>query len=481
MASATSVGEPDRTSSSGRDRAVAGGAPGAPGRPGAVLVVMCVGMFLVLLDVTVVNVALPSIGRDLGADQVAVQWVVDAYAVTIAALLLGGGTIGDRVGHRRVVLTGLVCFGAASAVCASAPAAGVLIAGRALQGMGAALLLPGSLAAITDAYPDRAAQARALGIWAGVSSLALPAGPLLGGALVTAGGWRLVFWINAPVVVLAVVAVPLLVPAAVARPERPVDGPGLLVSVVLLGALVFAVIELGHRGFGAAPGIAFVVAAVALTALVVRERRAAAPMLPPQLAGRASFVGPNLAALLMNLVCNGTLFVATLYLQVVQHRSPLVAGVALLPLFVPLAALAPVTGRLTGRSGPRPVMLAGAAVGVAGAAALLGVAPERGYAPLVVPLLGLGVGAGLFTASAVAAAVRAAPADRSGLASGVNNTARQTGTALGVAIFGAVAATPTDPVEFTTGLHRLAVLGAALWSLAAVLTATTVVAERATT
>lgn len=458
---------------------VARAARPAPRRPGRVLVVMCAGMFLVLLDVTVVNVALPSIGPDLGTGPAGVQWVVDAYAVTIASLLLGGGAIGDRIGHRRVVMTGLALFGIASSVCALAPTAGALIAGRALQGVGAALLLPGSLAVIADAYPDRAAQARALGIWAGVSSLALPAGPLLGGALVTAGGWRLVFWINAPVVALALVAVPLVVSAALPEGERRIDAPGLLAAAVALGALVFGVIEAGHHGLTAAAGAALVVAVLAAAGLVVRERCAGAPMLPPDLLRRPAFVGPNLAALLMNLVINGTLFVATLDLQTVQHHSPLAAGVALLPLFVPLAALAPATGRLTARLGPRPVMLVGAVVAALGAAALLLVAPERGYAPLVPALLGLGAGAGLFTASAVAAAVRAVPADRSGLAGGVNNTARQTGTALGVAVFGAVAATPDEPVAFTAGLHRLAVVGAALWLLAALVTLTTVARDRA--
>lgn len=445
---------------------------------------MCVGMFLVLLDVTVVNVALPSIGPGLGADQAAVAWVVDAYAVAIAALLLGGGTIGDRFGHRRVVVSGLATFGAASMACALAPDVGVLIAGRAVQGLGAALLLPGSLAVVTDTFPQRADQARALGIWAGVSSLALPAGPLLGGLLVTVGGWRLVFWINAPIVVAALVAVPLLVPStastsdpAAARSDprdRRIDAPGLLAAAVLLGALVFAVIETGHDGLTVVSGGVFILAGSALVALVWRERSTVAPMLPPQLLRRGSFAGPNVASLLMNLVLNGTLFVLTLYLQTVQHRSPLVAGVALLPLFVPLAALAPVTGRWTAHAGPRPVMLAGATVAALGAVGLLLVAPARGYVPLIWPLLGLGVGAGLFTASAVAAAVRAVPADRSGLASGVNNTARQTGTALGVALFAAIAADPTNPGGFTTGLHHLAVLGAALWAVAAILTAITV-------
>lgn len=455
------------STSSGADRDI-------PARPGWVLAVMCAGMFLVLLDVTVVNIALPSISTGLGAGSGAVQWVVDAYAVVIASLLLGGGTVGDRIGHRRVVLTGLAVFGLASAGCALAPTPAALIAARAMQGLGAALLLPGSLAVITEAYPDRAAQARALGIWAGVSSLALPAGPLLGGALVTAGGWRLVFWINLPVVVLALVAIPRLVPASRGRDDRRPDAPGLAAAALALAALVFGVIDTGHHGLRPGAMAAFVVAAVAATALVAWERRAPTPMLPPDLLRRAAFAGPNGAALLMNLVVNGTLFVTTLYLQQVQHRSALIAGIALLPLFVPLAALAPVTGRLTARFGPRPPMLAGAAVAALGAAALLLVEPARGYGALVPALAGLGVGAGLFTASVVAAAVRAVPAERSGLASGVNNTARQTGTALGVAVFGAVAAIPTDPDGFVAGLHVLALLGAGLWVTALLITLATV-------
>jgi MFS transporter, DHA2 family, methylenomycin A resistance protein len=448
-------------------------------RPGRVLVVMCVGMFLVLLDVTVVNVALPSIGVDLGAGPDALPWVVDAYAVAIGSLLLGGGTVGDRVGHRRVVLSGLAVFGVASVMCALAPTIGLLVVGRALQGVGAALLLPGSLAVITEAHPDRAGQARALGVWAGVSSLALPAGPLLGGALVTTGGWRLVFWANAPVVVLALIAVPAVVPSAAARSRQPVDGPGLLATAVLLAALVGGVVEVGHRGVGVPALAAVVVAVLALGGLVVRERSTRAPMLPPDLLRRRSFVGPNLGALVMNLVMNGTLFVTTLDLQTVEHRSPLAAGVALLPLFVPLAVLAPVTGRLTARLGPRPVMLGGALVAAHGAAALLLVGPRRGWAAHVPALLGLGVGAALFTASSVAAAVSAVPADRSGLASGINNTARQVGTALGVAVFGAVAGTPADPAGFTAGLRVLAVAGAAMWFLVAGITLATVEDRRA--
>jgi DHA2 family methylenomycin A resistance protein-like MFS transporter len=443
-----------------------------PARPALVLTVMCAGMFLVLLDVTVVNVALPSVAHALRAGPDAAQWIVDAYAVAVAALLLAGGAVGDRIGHRRVVLLGLAVFGVASAGCGFAPSGAVLVAARAVQGVGAALLLPGSLAVITEAYPGRAARARALGIWAGVSSLALPAGPLLGGVLVTVGGWRSVFLVNLPVVAGALVLTLAVVPRGVRRSGRRPDLPGMAWAAVALGAAVFAVIDLGHHGPRPAGLVALVLALVSVAGLVGHERRSPAPMLPPEVFRRSGFVGPNVAAGLMNMVSNGALFVTTLYLQNVQRLSPLAAGLALLPLFVPLAVLGPPAGRLTARFGPRPPLLAGALCGAAGAALFAALRPDS-HLLLVAALLGLGVGAGLFTAPIVTAAVSAAPAGRSGLGSGVNNAARQTGTALGVAVFGTLAAAAA-PGEFMAGLHVVGVLGAALWVLALVVTAATV-------
>ncbi|WP_212612648.1 MFS transporter [Pseudonocardia hierapolitana] len=429
----------------------------------AVLAAMCVGMFLVLLDVTVVNVALPSIASGLGADPAATQWIVDAYAVAIAGLLLAGGTVGDRIGHRRVVLTGLGVFGVASVACGLATGPGMLIAARAAQGAGAALLLPGSLAVITEAFPDRAARARALGIWAAVSSLALPAGPLLGGFLVSSGDWRLIFLVNVPVVLAALVAVPRLVPAGTARPERRGDAPGAVLAAVGLVAAVFTVIDAGEHGFRPLTVAGLAVALVCVAGFVARERHANAPMLPLDLLRLPAFVGPNLAAGAMNLVVNGLLFVTTLFLQGVQHRGPVAAGVALLPMFVPLAFLAPPAGRLVARFGPRPLLVGGALVAALGAAGYALLEPASGYLTLLPALVGLGVGAGLFTAPVVAAAMSAVPAERSGLASGINNTARQTGTALGVAVFGAVAGGTAVPGAFVHGVHVLAGLGAAVW------------------
>jgi len=439
-------------------------------RRGALLTVMCVGMFLVLLDVTVVNVALPRIGADLMTGLPGQQWVIDGYSVALASLLLAGGTLGDRFGHKRVVLAGLVLFGAASLVCGLAPGLAVLVAGRALQGLGAALLLPGTLAVITRAFPDRAEQARAVGVWAGVSALALPAGPLIGGALVSGFGWRAVFLINLPIVAVAVPATVRLVTESADRDSRRLDPLGIVLATLILAAAVYAVITAGRTGLAGEVWIAAAVTVLALVGFLVWERNAPQPLLPLPLLRTRAFAGANIVAATMNLVGVGTVFVASLYLQTVQHHAAFVAGVLLLPLFVPLAALAPVTGRLTGRFGPRAPITAGLILGIAGSLWLLGIAPASGYARLLPVLLGLGIGMGLLTAAVVAAAVRAVPADRSGLASGVNNTARQAAGALAVAIYGSIVGSPNDATRFTAGLHVIALLGAGAWLAALAVT-----------
>ncbi|WP_327654402.1 MFS transporter [Streptomyces sp. NBC_00483] len=437
---------------------------------GPVLALMCVGMFLVQLDVTVVNVALPHIGEDLRTDLSGLQWVVDSYTVVLAACLLGAGVIGDRWGHRTVVLVGLALFGVTSLLCGLAPSVGTLVAARALQGLAAALLLPSTLAVVNRTFPKREEKARALGVWAGVSALALPTGPVLGGVLVTAVGWRSVFLVNLPVVLVAAALTWRYVRADAPSRTGRLDVPGLLAAAVFLTALVYSAISAGRSGVSAAPVVAAVAAVLAAVALALWERRAAQPMFPPELARRPDFVGANAVAAAMNFVGIGSIFVMTLYLQKVQHRDALTAGAMLLPLFVPLAACAPVTGRLAARLGPRPPMVAGLLVGAAGSACLLVLTPASTYGDLLPTLLGLGLGMGLLTAAAVAAALQAGPPDRPGLSSGVNNTARQAAGALGIAVFGALAQDPESPARFTVGLHHIGVLAAALWLAAAALT-----------
>ncbi|MEU4249922.1 MFS transporter [Amycolatopsis sp. NPDC026612] len=430
----------------------------------ALLLTMCAGMFLVQLDVTVVNVALPAIGTDLHGGLAALQWVVDGYTVVLAAFLLTGGALGDVFGHRRVVLAGFALFGGASAACGLAGAAPWLVAARAGQGLGAALLLPGTLAVITNAYPGRAERARALGIWAGVSALALAAGPVLGGAVVAAAGWRPVFWLNVPVVLAAAWATRRLVPRGERAPGRRVDFAGVATAAPALGAGVYAVIA-GSVAAG-------ILAVVALAGFLAVEHRSPDPMLPPDVVRPT--LAANFVAVAMNFTGIGAILVLTLYLQGVRHASPLTAGLEVLPLFGPLSLLAPVAGRLTGRFGPRPPMVAGLALGALGMLNMVLLNGTSGYAALLPTLLGLGIGMGLLTTAVVTAAVGGIPPERAGVAGGVNNTARQAGGALGVAVLGAIVGEPARPGEFLAGLHVAGVVAAALWLVALGVTVTAV-------
>ncbi|MFF0339629.1 MFS transporter [Kribbella sp. NPDC004875] len=376
------------------------------------LALLCVGIFLIQLDVTVVNVALPTIRVDLATSLSGQQWVVAAYIITLAGLLLVCGALGDRIGHRRVVLAGLAVFGGASLACGIAPTVGLLIAARAVQGIGAALLLPGTLAVITDLYADSAARARAVGIWSGAGALALPSGPLLGGALVSGFGWRAVFLVNLPIIAVALPLAWRLVPK-----------------------------RKGHQHTS------------------------------PRLRIGADFVGANLVAGLMNFVGLGTVLVLTLYLQEHLSQKPFRAGLELISLFLPLAVLGPVSGRITARYGPRLPMSIGLVFGVIGSAFLLGINDSSGYAAVVPVQLGLGLGMGFLTAAVVHAAIAALPSERAGFASGVNNTARQAVGALGIGVYGAIVGHSPD---FVSGLHTLAWLGAGLWTVALAITWMTV-------
>jgi len=415
------------------------------------LVVMCVGMFLVLLDVTAVNVALPRLRADLGASVGSLQWIVDAYAVALAALMLPCGDLGDRHGHKRVVLAGLAAFGAGSLAAGLAPGPALLIAGRVVQGAGAAFLLPGTLAVVSRAYPDAAERARAIGIWAAISSLALPAGVIAGGALVDGPGWRWAFLVNLPLVAVALPVTARIVRESREPGARAPDVPGAALTVVLLATLTLAIIA-GSPAAG-------VTAAALLAALVAVERRCPEPMLPAALFRRPAFGAANAVAAAMNLGSLGTLFVLTLFLQDVQGRSALGAGMAILPAFGLLAVVAPLSGRLVGRIGPRGPMVAGLLVAAGGLALLADDA-------LLVASMLWGLGLGLLTPAVVAAAMGAVEPDRAGLAAAVNNTARQAGGAIGIAASGAVAGSPAR-AGFAHAFHGVALGAAGLYLAAA--------------
>jgi DHA2 family methylenomycin A resistance protein-like MFS transporter len=423
-----------------------------------ILIVMCAGLFLVQLDVSIVNVALPSIRSELDPSAAGLQWVVDGYAIALASLMLAGGTVGDLYGHRRVVLTGLALFGLASLAAGAAPTNGVLVAARVGQGVGAALLLPGTLAVITRTFAEPGERARAIGIWAAVAGLSLPAGPVLGGVLVAGPGWRWVFLVNLPIVVAAAILTARLVRESADPRGRRLDVAGIALGTVALAATTIALID--------EVPVAGAIAVLAAVGFVLVERRSAAPMLPLGLFRRPRFTVANGVAGVMNLGSLGCIFVLTLLLQVVQGRGPLEAGLAMVPLFAPVAAFAPISGRLTGRFGPRGPMLAGLLVAAAGLALLARVGASTPYVEMLPAFVLWGAGLGALTSAVVAAAVGAVESDRAGLASAVNNTARQAGGAIGIAAFGALAGDPARPA-FVHGFHVAALVAAGLYALAA--------------
>ncbi|MDR0360462.1 MAG: MFS transporter [bacterium] len=443
------------------------------GRPSGnlpILLTMCAGYFLVLLDVTIVNIALPSLGRDLHATVDELQWVVDGYAVLLASLTLICGTLGDRLGHKRIVLSGLALFGLASLGCALAPGASWLVGGRVAQGVGAALLFPGTLAIINRTYDGAAGQARAIGIWAAVGSLALPAGPLLGGALVQWLGWRSIFLLNLPLLAVALPAAALLVREEPPARARRLDPAGAAAGALFLGCLTFAFIQAGRAGTRAPQVGVAAAAAVALgAAFVLLERRAADPMLPLPLFRRPAFTVANVAAGTMNLGTLGMLFVVTQYLQDVQGRAPLAAGLTLLPAFLPLVVLSPLAGRVAGRIGPRVPVAVGLLVAGAGLGAMVTLEVRTPIAAIVPVFLAWGVGLAVLTPSVVSAAMGAVSRERSGLASGVNNTARQAGGAIGIAAFGALAGSVARPQAFLAGMHAGGLVAGALYGLVGLL------------
>jgi MFS transporter, DHA2 family, methylenomycin A resistance protein len=462
--------DPDGTAPATRAERQAPRDQSGPGSRRLALIVMCAGYFLLLLDVTIVNVALPSIASGLGAGVSGLQWVVDGYAISLASLMLAGGTVGDLHGHKRIVMVGLATFGVGSLACGAARTTGVLVGARILQGVGAACLLPGSLAIITHAFPKPQEQAKAIGIWAGVGSVALPAGPLLGGALIEAVGWRGVFLINLPIVILALtVAARVIHESTDARGRRP-DPAGTMLGAGVLAVLTFAFVETGRVGPDTPVVIAIVVAIAGVAAFLAVERARAEPMLPLELFRRPSFTVANAVAGAMNLGTLGMLFVLTLYLQTVQHRSALTAGVAVLPLFLPLSIIAPFAGRVTARLGPKLPMAAGLLTAAVGVGLLTRVDPDSTYRALLPGLLLWGVGMGILTPAVVAAAMSAVPAPRAGLASATNNTARQAGGALGIAAFGALAGSASHRGAFVAGLHTDALITVGLWLTASLAT-----------
>ncbi|MEU7281100.1 MFS transporter [Streptomyces sp. NPDC045431] len=406
-----------------------------------VLAVCALSMFLVGLDTTIVNVGLPEIGRGLGVGTRGLEWVVDSYTVVLAALLIASGALADRFGRRRVFRTGLVVFGAASLACAVAPSLGFLVAARALQGVGASMLSPVALAIVVNAMPDPRERARAIGVWASVFGLSMAAGPVTGGALVEALGWRSVFWINAPVVVTALVLVALFVPESRGQRARRLDLPGQVLLTTVLCVAVGVLIEGPRVGWTSPWALAGYAALAAATAAFIRvELRSTEPLMDLALFRRPRFTTAVLGAVAVFVALNTTLLLTTLHLQHTRGWTPLEAGAATLPMALGATLCAPWSGGLVARRGPRrPLVLAGAFT-AAGGLCMAYPGTDTSVPLLLLAHLLIGVGFGFANAPLTNTAVSGLPSSRAGVAGAVTSTARQVGAAVGVAAGGGLAA-----------------------------------------
>ncbi|MFE9423460.1 MFS transporter [Kitasatospora sp. NPDC006697] len=395
------------------------------------------GNLLVLLDTSILNVALPDLQRTLHPAAAAVPWAVDAYTVVFAGLLLAAGALADRWGPRRVYRASLAAFAVLSALCAAAPGVGALILGRALLGAAGAGLVPASLGLLIALNPDPARRTRAIGAWTAVSGLGAAAGPVLGGFLVELGGWRLVFLV-APPIALAALALARRLPAPPRAAARKLDRPGLLLSTGALGALTFGLVEAGTAGWTSPLTLVPLALAVpAFAALALVERRSGSPVLPPALLALPRVRAALVAAATACFSFYGSLYLLGLWLQHAYRLSPLGAGLASVPLTLPVCVMPFFTGRLVARHGARPVLLAGVAASIPAGLLLLAATGHRPpLALLIAAELALAATGTLSIPGASAEMAVAAPTGLAATAQGALNSIRQAGSALGVAVLG---------------------------------------------
>lgn len=463
-------------------------APAAPPRGSrATVAAVAGGLFLSVLSSTTVSVALPSIGRGLHASPADLQWIVDAYVLVYASLLVTGGVLGDRHGRKGVFLIGVTIFGVGAAVTGLAPGVPLLLAGRVVQGLGPALVIPGSLTIIRAAFPDARRRAAAIGLWSTSSGLAMAVGPALGGAIVAGLGWRAVFLLNVPAAAVLVALAARYVPRLPRHHVRErFDWPAAVLVTAALAGLAYAIIGGQDRGW-TSPLIvgAFAAGVVLLAAFTVRERRVAAPLVDVGLFARGAFTAANVAGLIVFFAFIGAIVYFSAYFQQVQGHSPITAGLDVSPIGVAFAVAAPLSGRLAGRFGARRPMIAGLVVAGVATLGLLRLDASTGIGAIWWNFALAGFGIGLCMTPMTATAMSAVDAARAGMASAVHNALRQLGQVLGVAVLGALvyAGLPGGPggarlpaplrPAFVAGLHHaiwvsgLALLGAA--ALAAVL------------
>jgi EmrB/QacA subfamily drug resistance transporter len=443
-------------------------------RPRVILAICCSSLFLVTMDITIVNLALPAIGRDLHATVSGMQWSIDAYTVVLASFLVVAGATADRFGRRRVFQLGLALFSAGSLLCSFAPTIELLAAFRVVQALGGSMLNPVAMSILVNVFTEPAARARAIGVWGGVVGLSMAVGPLLGGLLVQTIGWRAIFWINVPVGLAAIALARRFVPESrAARPRRP-DLIGLGLIVVGLAALTSCLIE-GRRMGWQSPPIAggLVLAVLALAGLVVYERRRRDPLIELRFFRSLPFAAATVLAVLAFAMFNGGLFLASLYLQLARGLPAVHAGLCLLPIAAGLVAFSQVSGWLVAAGHARWALVAAGLTLAGGAFLLVGLDGDTPLVRLLASFGLTGVGFGLVNAPITTAAVSGMPRAQAGVAAAIASTSRQIGTTLGVAlsgtITGVVATSPrfaaaTQPFWWLATAGGLAIVGLGLFA-----------------
>ena len=435
------------------------------------------GLFMIMLDNTVVNVALPTMQRDLHVSISQLEWIVIAYALTFASLLITGGKLADLYGRRRLFVIGLVVFSLSSLACGLASSAGFLIGARTVQGVGAALMSPATLSIIVATFPPKQ-RGQAIGIWAGVSALALAIGPLAGGLITEHLNWNWIFFINVPVGALAIVVSQFAIrESRDTSREQSIDVPGLLTSAGFLFSLSYALVE-GNRHGWTSPEILglFAASVILLAAFVVLEHRQRLPMLDLSLFRIGAFTGANVVAMLVSLSMFGVFFFVSLYVQNILHYSPTKAGATFLPMVLLIILIAPIAGRLSDRIGSRWLM--GGGMTLLGISLLLyeRIGVDSDFWTLLPSLLVGGVGMAMVMSPMTSAAMGAVPVDKAGVGSGVLNSFRQVGGSLGIAIMGAIVAasihhspqSAAGAQDFVNGLHHGFEVAAAITFVGAV-------------
>jgi len=425
------------------------------------LVAVSFGLFMIMLDNTIVNVALPTMQRSLGLKVSELEWIVTGYALTFGAFMLTGGKLADMYGRRLMFVVGLVIFSAASLACGLAGGATLLIAARVIQGLGAALMNPATLSIITVTFPPRQ-RGTAIGIWAGVSALALAIGPLLGGIITERINWNWIFFINVPIGALAIAAAyAFITESRDTSHEQRLDLPGLVTSAVGLFALSYALIQANQYGWTSSRIlVSFAIAAVSLVTFVLLETHQRLPMLDLSLFKNKVFSGANTVMLLVGLAMFGVIFFVSLYVQNILGYSPIQAGAAFLPWTLLIVVLAPQAGRIADRAGPRWLVTVGMILFAASLLVFSRAGADASYWDLLPAMILGGIGLSSVMAPVTATAMGSVPRDKAGVGSAVLNSMRQVGGSLGVAIMGAVVAhsvtTPGRPTpdEFVTGYHH---------------------------